>query len=147
MRMNRWWVSVVLVLAIGLRVGAQERHMPPAQAPGPFTAPIVEMGALGIDQIVALEGAYGGHGPASGQMQNLLFYDKDTGSGLLVKNCGALYGVLGHPVYETAEWVHLAPGLLLVAVREEHQRLQTLLGYQASTGRVYRYPQRNTGAC
>lgn len=138
----------VLVGILGMFVCAEQaaaqRHMPSPFESGPFTAPIINDGSLGIDQLLTLEGAFGF---APDHLQNILFYDKETGIALFVKNCGALYGVLGHPVYETAEWVTFVPNAILAAVREENQRLQTVIAYQTTTGKVYRFPQRFTGGC
>jgi hypothetical protein len=142
--LTRTLFVALLLLSLSSPALAQ-RVPPPAADPGPFSAPVVEQGAIGDLQVVALDALdYAGDPKV---LQDLLFYDRTSGAALLVVSLGALYGVVGHPLYECVRFVWFAPGLTLTAQRMENKRAHDLLGYQPATGQVYRYFRRGAPGC
>jgi hypothetical protein len=131
--------TVIMLLALAASAQAQVRPTPALNAPGPFSAPVVEQGALGNLQVVALD-------------RDALFYDADSGTALLVVNRGIYGGQTNYavssrtPQLETACFVTLAPGLVLTAIQQDDDGRADVLGYQRATGLVYRYYRRGV-AC
>lgn len=135
---------VVGLLAVAGPAVAQVRVTPPLASAGPFSAPVVEQGALGEILVVALE--------KGEPRQDALFYDRTSGAALLVINYGVVPPAQGHyaptsatPQGETYCFVWLAPGLDLSAVRQDDDARADLVGYQRATGKVFRYYRRGEG--
>lgn len=140
----RLGLAVLLLAGAVVPAAAQLRTTPPVADEGPFSAPVVEQGAIGDIQVLALEKGEPRH--------DLLFYDRTSGAALLVINYGIVppaqqdYAATSPtPQAETWRFVWLPPALELTAAKQDDDRCADLVGYQRATGKVFRFYRRGEG--
>lgn len=144
--LTRCVLAAAMILACaGAEALAQittSRWTPPMAEGGPFSAPVVEPGAVGDISVVRLA--------TERDTDDLVFYDRASGYALLVANLGIYKPGQSAPTAPLLQIdalcvLQFAAGLELTAVKQDDDERDDLVGYQKATGDVYRYYRRGEG--
>jgi hypothetical protein len=146
----RTLLASVLFLSLSASAFGQSARVIPGPSAEPFVSQ-TDAGAAGDFQIVALAtlktfcNPYGGGSATAPKgVPDLLFYDRASGSALLVEPDATAW--LGY-VVETFRFVALRPGMTWTAADLDGDGRDDLIGHHAASGDVVRVFRRGAPLC